>query len=114
MSRLKRTIVILIIIIATMLILPLISVNAVKSDAGMMVTMILFFIVHPIVSVIIGILTGGDIKFFWFSPILVAGLFWAFSCFTYKTAFPVVYSVAYLVICAISMFIRRLIKKKSE
>ncbi len=98
MSKIKRSIVIIAIIFTAMLIVPLITVNTVKADAGMLVTMMLFFVVHPIVSIATGILDGKDIKFFWFTPILVAGLFWAFSSFTYVTAFPIVYPAAYLVI----------------
>lgn len=112
MSRIKRSIIIIAIILTAMLIIPLITVNTVKADAGMLVTMMLFFAVHPIVSIITGILAGKDIKFFWFTPILVAGLFWAFSSFTYVTAFPFVYSVAYLIICTISMLITWAVTRK--
>ena len=114
MSKIKRSIIILAIILIAMLIIPLITVNTVKADAGMLVTMMLFFVVHPIVSIITGILAGKEFKFFWFTPILVAGLFWAFSSFTYVTAFPFVYSAAYLVICTISMLITWLVTKKAK
>ena len=105
MSKIKRAIIIIAIILTAMLIIPLITVNTVKADAGMLVTMMLFFVVHPIVSIVTGVLAGKDIKFFGFTPILVAGLFWAFSSFTYVTAFPIVYSAAYLAVCTISMLI---------
>ena len=114
MSKIKRAIIILAIILTAMLIIPLITVNTVKADAGMLITMMLFFVVHPIVSIITGILAGKDIKFFWVTPILVAGLFWAFSSITYVTAFPVVYSAAYLMICTISMLITWLVTKKAK
>ena len=114
MSKIKRAIIIIAIILSAMLIIPLITVNTVKADAGMLVTMMLFFVVHPIVSIATGILAGKDIKFFWVTPILVAGLFWAFSSFTYVTAFPIVYSLAYLVICTISMQITWSITKKAK
>ena len=112
MNRIKRTIVILAIIIITMLVVPLIAVNTVKADAGMFVAMMLFFLAYPAVSVVIGILAGRDIKFFWFSPILVAGLFWAFSSLTYETAFPIVYSAIYLAVSAVSMLITWAITKR--
>ena len=114
MSKFKRAIIILSTIIATMLIIPLITVNTVKADAGMLVTLILFFGLHPIVSAVVGVLAGKDIKFFWFCPLLVAVLFWAFSCFTYEPAFPIVYSVAYLVICTVSMLITSVIQNKKN
>lgn len=111
MKRTKRAIVITTSIIAVMLIIPLITVNTVKADAGMLVTMLLFFAVNPVLSVAAGILSGKDLKFFWFTPLLVAGLFWAFSSFTYETAFPIVYSGIYFIICAITMLITWLITK---
>ena len=110
-KRTKRAIVIITSIIVVMLIIPLITVNTVKADAGMLVTMLLFFAVNPVLSVAMGILSGKDIKFFWFTPLLVAGLFWAFSSFTYETAFPIVYSGIYFIICAITMLITWMITK---
>ena len=113
MQRLMRCIVIIAIITVFMLVIPLITVNTVKDVSGMAVTLLLFFAVHPVVSVVVGILAGKDIKFFWFCPILVAGLFWIFARITYDPAFPIVYSIAYLVISSLSMFITWLITKKT-
>ena len=114
MKRTKRAIVIITSIIVVMLIIPLITVNTVKADAGMLVTMLLFFAVNPVLSVAMGILSGKDIKFFWFTPLLVAGLFWAFSSFTYETAFPIVYSGIYFIICTIAMLITWVITKNKS
>lgn len=114
MNRIKRTIVILAIIVATMLIIPLVAVNTVKADAGMLVAMMLFFLVYPAFSIVIGIIAGKDIKFFWFTPLLIAGLFWAFSSLTYETAFPIVYSAIYFVVSAISMVITWTIAKRTK
>ncbi len=114
MNRVKRLLTIFAIIIVTMLVVPIITINTVKADAGMLVTMMLFFVVHPVVSIVVGILAGGDIKFFWFSPLLLAGLFWAFSCLAYEPAFPIVYSAAYLLISSISMLITGFATKKQN
>lgn len=65
MSRVKRGIIILALIVFFMLILPLITIHTVQADAGMLVTLLLFFVVHPAVSIAVGILAGKDIKFFW-------------------------------------------------
>ena len=105
MNRVKRSIMILVLIVFFMLILPLITIHTVKADAGMLVTLLLFFVVHPAVSIAVGILAGKDIKFFWPAPVVVAALFWVFSTFTYETAFPIVYSAAYLVIGTITKLI---------
>lgn len=111
MNRIKRSVIIIAILLLTMLIIPIITINIVKADAGMLVTLLLFFAVYPVVSIIVGVLSGKDIKFFWFTPLLVAALFWAFSSLTHKTAFPVVYSAIYFVVCTVSMSVSFLINK---
>ena len=112
MGHTKRIIYVLTLIIASMLIIPLITINTVKSDAGMMVTLLLFFVLYPVVSVWLGIISGKDIKHFWFTPILVAVLFWLFSSITYKAAFPIVYSIMYFTVCSVSMLITVSITRK--
>ena len=112
MSRVKRSIIILALIVCFMLILPLITIQTVKADAGMLVTLLLFFVVHPAVSIAVGILAGKDMKFFWPASAVVAALFWVFSTFTYETAFLIVYSAAYLVIGTIAMLITWGVTKK--
>ena len=112
MNRTKRSITILAMIVFFMLILPLITIHTVKADAGMLVTLLLFFVVYPAVSIAVGILAGMDIKFFWPAPAVVAALFWLFSTFTYETAFPIVYSAAYFVIGTITMLITWTVTRK--
>ena len=112
MSFIKRIIVILTLITVSMLIIPVITVNTVKADAGMLVALLLFFVVNPAVSVCVGIISGQDFKHFWFTPILIAVLFWVFSSITYQTAFPVVYSIIYLVLSFISVLVTWIIVRK--
>lgn len=112
MNFVKRIIMILTLIIISMLIVPLIVINTVKADAGMLLVIILFFCIYPVVSAFVGVIAGKDIKHLWLAPILVAILFWIFSSITYKSAFPFVYSVAYLIISAIGMIITHKIIKK--
>lgn len=101
----KRIVAILLIIIISMLIIPLIAISTVKADAGMLVNLLLFFVAYPAVSAWVGIISGKDIKHFWFTPLLIAVLFWVFSSLTYQTAFPIVYSTIYFIVCCISMVI---------
>lgn len=101
----KRITVILLLIVVSMLILPVITVNTIKADAGMLAVLIMFFALNPAISIATGIIAGKDIKHLWFTPILVSGLFWCFSSLTYKTAFPVVYSGIYFAVCLVSMLI---------
>jgi len=114
MKEMKRFVIIMAFIITAMLIIPLLTVNTIKAEAGMLVALVLFFGLNPIVSVCVGILSGQSIKYFWYTPILTATLFWVFSSFTYQTAFPVVYSAVYFVICLISMLITCIIKKTKK
>lgn len=112
MSRIKRLVLILALIIIFMLLIPLLTVNFIESDAGMMAVIILFFIINPFLSLVLGIISGKEIRFFWFTPFLVAVLFWAFSSLTYNTAFPIVYSLIYFAISFISMILTRFFPKK--
>ena len=107
----KRITVIILLIVVSMLILPIMTVNTIKADAGMLAVLIMFFVLNPAISIAAGIIAGKNIKHLWFTPILVAGLFWCFSSLTYKTAFPVVYSGIYLVVCLVSMLITGLLAK---
>ncbi len=113
MKRLKKLVYMLITIIIVMLIIPLIAANTVKADAGMLIALVLFFVANPMLSVFIGIVSGKDIRFFWFMPIVIAILFWIFSSLTFKTAFPILYSAVYLIITAVSMCITWLIKRNN-
>ena len=68
--------------IAVTLLIPFLSVKLIPSDAGMAVCMLLFFLVYPILSVLLGIFTSKDMKHLWWMP-----LFGALS-------FPLLFSLA--------------------
>ena len=112
MNFTKRIIMILALIIISMLVVPLILINTVKADAGLLVVLILFFCIYPVVSAFVGVIAGKDMKYLWYMPILVAVLFWILSSITYKSAFPFVYSAVYLIISAICMLITHKTTKK--
>lgn len=111
MNKRKRAILILVLLLTAMLILPFITIHTVRAEAGMLVTLLLFFAVHPAVSAIVGVLAGKEIKYFLSVPLWVALLFWGCSCLAYQPAFPVVYSIAYFAISAVSMVLTWLICK---
>lgn len=112
MNSKKRIIAILTLILLSMLVVPIIAINTVNPDSGMLVTLLLFFVVYPIVSVCVGIISGKEIKHFWFTPILTAGLFWVFSSVTYNALFPFVYSIIYFALCSFSMLIMWLVSRE--
>ena len=111
MSITKRATIIVFLIIASMLISPLIVVNTVRSLDGMWVMILMFFAVNPTISIYSGILSGQDIKHFWWTPIVIAVLFWVFSSLIFEVLFPVFYSVMYFVISTMSMSITKFVKK---
>ena len=112
MNLKKRIILILSLIILTMLIIPLITVNTVKGGAGMFICLLLFFAVYPVVSVVVGIISAKAVKYLWFTPFLTALSFRAFAFCTYKTAFPFIYSAFYFIICSLSILVNWLITRK--
>lgn len=112
MRKVKGLILIVGLILSSMLVLPILAVNFVPDDAGMLVCLAMIFILNPIISVLIGIISAKDVKFYWFAPFLIAVFYWLSSTFTFKTAFPIVYSLAYFVICSVTIFLILVFKKK--
>lgn len=60
---------------AVMLLLPWLAVTFGNADAGMGITLALFFAVNPAYSVLVGIFAGKNIKNLWSLPILSSALF---------------------------------------
>lgn len=114
MKRLMRFVVIASIIVVTMLIIPIVTTMTLEGPNGMAVTLVLFFIVNPAVSIVCGALAGRDLRCFWPTPMVLAGLFWVFARLTYDPAFPIVYSLSYMGICAVSMLIAWLVYRKAK
>lgn len=92
---------------AVMLLLPWAAVTFVQSDAGMAVTLLLFFAINPAFSIVTGIFAGKSIKEMWCLPVIAAALFllgtWAF--FDPGEGAFVIYAVVYLVIGVASMLV---------
>lgn len=90
-----------------MLVLPWSAVTFLKSDAGMVSVILLFFGVDPIYSVISGIFAGRDIRHLWFLPVISAAFFltgaWIFFD-SGEMAF-ILYAVVYLMIGILAMII---------
>lgn len=84
-----------------MLLLPCLVSVFVKAEAGMAVSLILFFIVYPIYSAYLGVISGKNKDSMWYMPLVNALLFligqWLFIIqgINYDIIF---YAVAYLVI----------------
>lgn len=92
---------------AVMLLLPWAAVTFAQSDAGMAVTLLLFFAIDPIYSIISGIFTGKHIKELWSLPVMAAVLFLlgAWISFDPGEGAFVIYAGIYLVIGIVSMLL---------
>lgn len=86
--------------IIIMILLPWLTVTFVKGDAGMPVCFLLFYVLNPIYSIIIGIFAGKNIKEMWSMPIISVILFlvgtWIFFDMGESAFF--IYAALYLVI----------------
>lgn len=106
------------IIISTMimLLLPKLAVTFIKGDNGMAVCFILFFIINPIYSYLIGSVAGQHIKTLWSLPVLSALLFligtWLF--FSMNELAFILYAIVYLLISIVAMFLSMLIHRKNK
>lgn len=101
---------------AVMLLLPWASVTFVNSDAGMAVTLLLFFVIDPIYAVVAGTFAGRDIKGLWSVPVIAAILFllgaWIF--FDMGEGVFAVYAGVYLAIGTASMFVSSRKRRKNN
>lgn len=99
-----------------MLLLPWAAVTFINSNAGMAVTLLLFFVIDPIYAVAAGVFAGKDIKGLWSVPVIAAVLFllgaWIF--FDMGEGAFAIYAGVYLVIGIISMFVSSRIRAKKH
>jgi hypothetical protein len=68
--------------VAVTLIIPFLSVKLIPADAGMAVCMLMFFAAYPLLSILLGIFTSGDMKRLWWMPTVSA------------LSFPLLFSLA--------------------
>lgn len=103
----KRLIMCSIISAIVMLMLPWLAVTFAPADAGMAICLILFYVINPIYSVIIGYQAGKTIKELWALPIISAALylFGAWIFFTITETMFIIYAVIYFVISIVVMLI---------
>ena len=75
MSTKKKCCIVLITLLIVMLVLPLVAVRLVSSDAGMALLLILFLILNPATVIVLSFMAGKDIKKLWWTPLLSAVVF---------------------------------------
>lgn len=105
MSVKKKSCIIFVTLLIVMLILPLVSVRLVSSDAGMALLIILFLILNPATVIVLSIMAGTDIKKLWWTPLLSAVVFPAFCAIVFEEMVVelLVYSGLYLGVGAVAM-----------
>ncbi len=110
------------IIAATMIMLglPWLAKLFADSMSGMLVSLILFYAIDPVFSIVMGACAGQDIKGYWYMPIGNAGLFllgiWLYMSkdLTQFYSYAVVYLALGLVSMIISLFARKRIRTSTE
>lgn len=99
---------------AILLALPWLAVTFIKSDAGMAVSLFLFFVLNPIYAICAGAYAGRDVKRFWALPLITALFFLAGAWLFFdmgEMAF-ILYALIYLLLGMAAMLLSRFIRKK--
>ncbi len=112
----NKFIVWLIVSIVIMIILPWLVNSFVSSDAGMAACFLLFFLINPIYSVIMGAFAAKNFKELWEMPFVSAALFFLGSWIFFDTgekAF-IIYAGIYLILGLVAMTISMVIDRKLQ
>ena len=101
---------------AILLALPWLAVTFVESDAGMAVSLFLFFVLNPIYAICTGAYAGKDIKRFWAFPVITALFFlagaWLF--FGMGESDFILYALVYLLLGMAAMLLSQFVRKKRQ
>lgn len=100
--------------LAVMFILPFVVAKLASECAGMALCMMLFLVINPIYSIILGIVAGRDIRALWNLSFISAVAFLAGTWIFFDIHEPwfMVYTAAYLCIGVVAMLITNCLKRK--
>lgn len=102
--------------IVAMFVLPFCVARFAPADAGMALCMMLFFIVNPIYSAILGYCCGSNVRQMWNLPLVSSGAFlagtWLF--FDIREVWFIIYATVYLIIVWTAMGISRYLNNKTK
>lgn len=102
--------------IAVMLLLPFAVVRLASECSGMALCMILFFIINPMYSAILGYRCGKDVRRMWNLPLVSAIAFlagtWIF--FDIHELWFIAYAVVYLIIGYVALFISKYLNRRVQ
>ena len=99
-----------------MLVLPWLAVTFAPSDAGMAICLLLFYIINPIYSVVLGCIAGQKVRRFWILPLLSSLLFLAGVGILFTVRDPIFFGYAgiYLVLGLVAMLSAYLVKQRRQ
>lgn len=102
--------------VAVMIVLPLLAVNFVSSNAGMIASILLLLIINPFCAIFTGVLAGKQVRTLWPLPLLLDVLFILGSRFSLGLDFSesLFYSAIYLAIAAVSSVVAAAITHRKE
>lgn len=100
--------------LAVMFVLPFAVAKLASECAGMALCMLLFLVINPIYSIILGIAAGRNIKTMWNLPIISAVAFLAGTWIFFDIHEPwfIAYATTYLCIGVVAMLITNYLKSK--
>lgn len=101
---------------AILLALPWLAVTFVKSDAGMAVSLFLFFVLNPIYAICTGAYAGRDVKRFWALPVITALFFLAGAWWFFELGESdfILYALVYLILGMAAMLLSQFVRKKRQ
>ena len=99
-----------------MFIPPLMAIRVINGDAGMAVMFILWFVIYPVWSVIIGAAAGRNGRLDWILPVLSAVFFLVSSWLYFDRSEPLfaAYASGYLVLGIASMLTAAFIRSRRK
>ena len=100
--------------LAVMFVLPFAVARLASECAGMVLCMMLFLVINPIYSMILGVVAGRDLKTLWYLPLISAVAFLAGTWLFFDVHEPwfMAYAAVYLCIGVAAMLITNCLKRK--
>lgn len=98
---------------AVMFLSQFLTVSFIGGNDGLGVTLLLFFVIYPVVSIVFGIISAKEFKKLWFIPV-ANGVFYLASVWTFLDLFEpafILYAIVYIAIGLITSLISNAIAK---
>lgn len=102
--------------VVVMFVLPFVVARLASECSGMALCMMLFFIINPVYSVILGLDCGKNIRRMWNLPLVssIAFLAGTWLFFDIREVWFLVYAAIYLALGWIAMFVRKYLSRQHD